>query len=231
MRMNNHYLLCHQNMQNMQCKAEIEKALPKLRWEQKEDNDPGGNELPREERRWHNLQTKTIDFREYRSTDLPFNKRIYPPQPLDNETEACLQNLKMKLNKCTEKYVKENAMSVNLTEEQRQGLSSLREKKKDHTIVIFETDKSKRFACDTIENYTRLGATHIANDEVVEEETVKQFEKEVNAHAEMWTRILSMGVKTGNHDRIRASMKSRNNPAAPLSVMRKDHKPADDEEI
>ena len=213
------------------CEAEIEKALAKLRWEQREDSDRGGNELPRAERKWHNLQTKTIDLREYRSTELPFNGRIYPPQPLDNETESCLQNLKVKLNECTKRYVKENTMSINLTEEQQGGLSSLKEKKKDRAIVIFETDKSKRFACDTVENYTRLGAAHIANDDVVGEGTIKQFEKEINAHAEMLTRIFSMGVKTGNHDRIRASMKSRNNPAAPLSILRKDHKPADDEEI
>ena len=94
----------------------------------------------------------------------------------------------MKLKECTEKYVKGNVKPSNLTEEQQQGLSSLKRKKKDHDIVIFETDKSKRFACDSIENYTRLGATHIANDEVVEEETRKQFEKEVNAHTEMWSR-------------------------------------------
>ena len=47
----------------------------------------------------------------------------------------------------------------------------------------------------------------------------------------MLIRIFSMRVKTGSHDRIRASMKSRKNPAAPLSILRKDHKPADDEEI
>ena len=61
------------------CEAEIEKALAKLRWEKKEDTDPGGDKPPREERKWRNLQTKTINMRELRSTDLPFNKRIYTP--------------------------------------------------------------------------------------------------------------------------------------------------------
>ena len=71
------------------------------------------------------------------------------------------------------------------------------EKKEKKEIVVFKTDKSKRFACDTLENYQRLGEAHISNDEVVTTADVKQFEKEINAHTEMWTRILDAGAKTG----------------------------------
>ena len=41
-------------------------------------------------------------------------------------------------------------------------------------------------------------------------------------------RLLQMGTEVNDHDRIRTSMKSRNNPPAPLAVLRKDHKPHDD---
>ena len=197
------------------CEAEIEKGLAKLRWEEKRKAvDEEGNELPMmEERKWHDVEKKTMDMRELRSTNLPFNNRIYAPKPLDHETETCLQNMKMKLNQCTERYVEETARkkkTVNLTPEQRQGLRSLKEKIDQKEIVIFETDKSKRFACDTMENYEMLGRTHVTEDEVVDDETRARFEKEVNAHAEMWTRIMSAGKNTRNHDRIRSSMKSQN---------------------
>ena len=216
------------------CEAEIEKAMAKLRWEEKKKEiDEEGNELPREEKRWHNKQTKTMDLREFRSTDLPFNNRICVPKPLDNETETCVQNLKMNLNNCTERYIEgqHRAKETNLTNEQKQGLQSLKEKKRDNTIVIFETDKSKRFACDSMENYKTLGETHVMEDEIVTEATKATFEKEINAHAEMWIRILNAGEKTMNHDRIRSSMKSRNNPPAPLYVLRKDHKRYNDEVV
>ena len=98
-------------------------------------------------------------------------------------------------------------------------------------MVIFETDKSKRFSCDSIENYRTLGATHTTQDEIVTMEDVKKYEKEINAHSEMWTRILKAGTNTGNYDRIKNSLKSRNNPPAPLSIMRKDHKPYNNEII
>ena len=217
------------------CEAEIEKALAKLRWERKRSEvDNEGNELPAEERNWHNIETKTIDMREFRATDLPFNNRIYAPKPLDNETETCLQNLKMKLNNSTKQYIEETQRrkrEVNLTQEQEEGLRSLKEKKDEKTIVIFETDKSKRFACDSMNNYKTLGETHAVHDEVVNDETKARFEKEVNAHAGMWTRILNAGTETSNHDRIRSNMKSRNNPPAPLSILRKDHKRYEDEVI
>ena len=208
------------------CQAEIEKSLAKTRWERKKDDDPRGNELPREEKGWHDQRSKTIDFRKFRSTDLPFNSRIIVPPPLDNETEIALQNLKRNLNQCTERYVKSagNHATTNLTPEQQKGLESLVEKKKKKEIVIFETDKSKRFACDTTDNYKLLGETHVSNDEVVTIAETKRFEKEINAHTEMWLRILNAGAKTGHYDRIKTSMKTKNNPPAPLSILRKDHK-------
>ena len=180
------------------------------------------------------MEKKTMDMRELQSTNLPFNNLIYAPKPLDHETETCLQNMKMKLNQCTERYVEETKRkkkAVNLTPEQRQGLRSLKEKKDQKEIVIFETGKSKRFACDTMENYEIQGRTHVTEDEVVDDETKARFEKEINGHAEMWTRIMSAGKNTRNHDRIRSSMKSRNNPPAPLSALRKDHKTYEDEVI
>ena len=211
------------------CEAEIEKSLAKLRWESKKDDDPRGNELPREEKGWHDQHSKTMDFRLFRSTDLPFNSRIIVPPPLDNTTEIALQCLKGKLLQCTKRYIKSaNNTTTNLTPEQQAGLESLVEKKKNKEVVIFETDKSKRFACDTIDNYKLLGDAHVRNDEVVTMADTKQFEIEINAHTEMWTRILNAGEKTGQYDRIKTSMKTKNNPPAPLSILRKDHKQCED---
>ena len=111
-------------------------------------------------------------------------------------------------------------MATNLTEEQQKGLRSLLEKKGNKEVVIFETDKSKRFACDTLENYKQLGEQHTRNDEIVTMEDVRTYEKEINGHSEMWTRLINAGAETGQYDRIKTSMKSKGNPPAPLSVPR-----------
>ena len=76
------------------------------------------------------------------------------PKSLDDDTEIAMQNLKQKLNQCTKRYIEENqnAETNNLTKEQSDGLKSLKRKRKDGEVVIYETDKSKRFSCDTQEN-------------------------------------------------------------------------------
>ena len=38
--------------------------------------------------------------------------------------------------------------------------------------------------------------THVVEDEIITMETKARFEKEINAHAEMWPRILNAGTKT-----------------------------------
>ena len=47
------------------------------------------------------------------------------------------------------------------------GLKALQEKKKSNKVIVFETDKSKRFTCDTATNYKMLGQMHIENNEVI----------------------------------------------------------------
>ena len=127
-----------------------------------------------------------MDFRQYRTTNLPFNNRIIVPKPLERDKETPIQNLRMKLNQCTEEYIEETRRrnkKINLTTEQKEGLISLKRKTKNKEIVIFETDKSKRFSCDTMENYKKLGETHTQNDEVVTMVEKDRFEKEINAHS------------------------------------------------
>ena len=41
---------------------------------------------------------KEMDFSLMKATDLPFNKRITVPEPMDNETEINMQHLKSKLS-------------------------------------------------------------------------------------------------------------------------------------
>ena len=50
---------------------------------------------------------------------------------------------------------------------------SLMRKKKEKEIIICETDKSKRFSCDTSENYKLLGETHTQGDEEIDRATTR----------------------------------------------------------
>ena len=224
----------YEKVEKEQTEAEIEKALAKVRWEDNRKRNNDSDEPPTEETPWKNRVEKTMNFQHLRSTHLPFNRRIVAPGPLDDQTEICLQSLKMKLNACTERYLKQQKTqkkASNMTKEEYMGLKSIKQKSKNNEILIFETDKSKRFSCDTAENYQTLGQTHTMNDEEVNRDTVELFEKNITAHAVVWTRFLDAGNKTNTQDKILSNMRSQHNPPAPLSILRKDHKQYDSEEI
>ena len=119
------------------CEAEIEKAMTKIRWarmEENKDKDVSGNrlgavprnlvELSHEEtgrgnigngegertvkRETFDIDERKFDFRYARSTELPFNIRTNVPGPLENRGEEIrLQNLKMKLTEITNRYAEE----------------------------------------------------------------------------------------------------------------------------
>ena len=130
------------------CEAEVEKGLGKLRWAiaEEEQRQQG---IVRQERTVLDTVTSTFDFRQMRGTDLPFNKRITLPKPLGVDTEARLHTLKAKLKEETNVYIcdNKNVPTSNLTRRQKEGLNSISEKVKAKEIVIFETDKSGRFFC------------------------------------------------------------------------------------
>ena len=43
----------------------------------------------------HDCQDSSFNFFYMKATDLPFNRRVYLPGPLDTETEISIQNLKV----------------------------------------------------------------------------------------------------------------------------------------
>ena len=54
-------------------------------------------------------------------------------------------------------------MYSNLTTRERKGLKRLRQRE----AVVFQTDKSGRFAADTKENHSRASKPHIDNDKTI----------------------------------------------------------------
>ena len=132
----------------MDTEAEIEKSLSKIRWtriEEKREEErkrSGAQAIQRKET--FNIEEKKFDFREARSTELPFNSRTHIPGPLQREEEIRLQNLRLDLTKIVEEYVEtEDVALSNLSDEQRKGLAELKKRGKNNEIVVFQTDKSK----------------------------------------------------------------------------------------
>ena len=105
------------------CKAQVEKGLARLRWTvKKEERNKQQHEQEQEQKQerqqrqpqWQqqqdkeeifNPETGTLDLRWLKPTDLPFNKRVSLPEPLNNEREVAIQHLRDRLLRVTEEYV------------------------------------------------------------------------------------------------------------------------------
>ena len=239
------------------CEIEIEKGLTKLRWtESREENNSkksrtkSGREMDQDqddrddeptesqERVWaYNIDDNTMDMRNLRPTDLPFNRNVFLPKPLEADKETEMMELKRKLIDTTKEYIDQNKKKKiptypNLTTKEKEGLERLNQREE---VVVFETDKSGRFAADSKENYSRASEPHIVNDTTITEEEHVKCQKEINAHAIMWTRILKAGEKAGNTAESRVkrniTVAAGSHGLAPLYTLRKDHKVYEDKEI
>ena len=110
--------------------AEIEKCLTKIRWARHEEEREKALQRDgvqrQEKKETFNVETKTFDFREARSTELPFNCRVQMPKQVKQEEEVRLQNLKQDLIAIVETFAdsKETETS-NLTVEEKRGLKRL----------------------------------------------------------------------------------------------------------
>ena len=216
------------------CECEIEKALAKYRWDQMrsqtsegeeaeedENEEEGGDE---EERIWP-VEGKKVDLRHMRATDMPYNKRVYLPEQLKREKEVKLQNLKEDLVAETRKYVTNEKYVNNLTKSENSGLKSIKNK---NEYVIFQTDKSGRFAVDSKENYKEECAKHVTNDRVIDEKEHLRAQTLINAHSTIWANITKAGEAFKSSDRVKNNLLVENSDLAPIYALRKDHKICED---
>ena len=213
--------------------AEIEKSLSKIRWtrieeEREEERKRSGAQVVQRKETF-NIDEKKFDFREARSTELPFNSRTHIPGPLQREEEIRLQNLRLELTKIVEEYVEtEDVALSDLSDEQRKGLAELKKRGKNNEIVVFQTDKSGKLAVDTPENYKETAIPHIERDEIVTEVEYNATEKLINAHSVFRLQMLQVAKDSGDAKRYKTSMKKENSQCASLYTFRKDHKPCED---
>ena len=138
-----------------QIMTEVEKSFTKVRWDRKnreKDQEESDSRTERED--WYNIEKNVIDMRKMAATDLPFNSRTYLPQALDESNEIEMHVVKQRVKRVTEEYRSKKKKSLrNLTEAQFKGIRSLRERRRNGEIVVYQSDKSAKMTVDTPDNY------------------------------------------------------------------------------
>ena len=101
----------------------------------------------------------SIDFRNLKATDMKHNKRIIMPELDDDEDEIRRSNVKHELKEIFMRYREKNCDKVgnilenNLSGKQVKAIKDLKTKMKQEGLVCYKTDKTGKFAIDTVENY------------------------------------------------------------------------------
>ena len=215
------------------CEAEIEKGMAKLRWNRRKEEDG-------EQTRQHafDIDTKTMNYRHLRPTEMKYNKRVYLPKQMSEEEEVKALNLKNMLMQEIEEYSKNNKNKMrmsNLKRKERDGLKSLKKRCKNG-LVVSQTDKSGKFSADSKDNYIKSMEEHVLKDEDITEEVHTKAQKEANAHSIFWSRMLCISSETGkgeaqrhiNQQRAKNNLLVEGSELPPVYGLRKDHKKTND---
>ena len=81
----------------------------------------------------------------------------------------------------------------NLSKNELQGLNSLRKKVSNGSLVVATTDKSKRFALLTRDQYLASGKAHTEKDIEISQSQVKRIQNCVNDHSKWLAEITNCG--------------------------------------
>ena len=103
-----------------------------------------------------------------------------------------------KKEKCSE----QGEQASNLTEEQQQGLKSLKLRIKNKEIVVLKTDKSGKLCVATTEEYIKMGYKHTKKDKIIYRREIQEIEKNINGHTFAWTKMWDTGGEHGQQGRV-----------------------------
>ena len=150
----------------------------------------------------------TLRLSSMKVTALPFNKEVRLPEVMESREEVNLAAYKTEVLELVRKYTEENCSSegkqaINISEEESQGIQSLKRRCKGEDLVIMETDKSKRLSPMTKENYVAVTEPHIVDDRVVSENELKNIENILNAHTCQISRSFNLCYEQGDFRRIK----------------------------
>ena len=87
-----------------------------------------------------------------------------------------------------------------MTRDEKEGIESIRKRKKSGELVILPTDKSGRLSVMTLETYLKAGLIHTAKDEEISQSELKTNQSEINGHVSMILKIYQLAGQWGQEE-------------------------------
>ena len=177
----------------------------------------------------YDFNSKSASFSNMRVTSMKTCRRVKITEPLPEQEEAQIQavisavenaiNLEASRNKSM------RVKTSTLTKSEALGLKSLKKRTKLGQAAIVATDKSGKLSVIDKINYDRLVAEHTSKDEIIDQDEVVRLETVLSATSSSLARVLKIGNKWNQQDRVQSAAKSTLSSVPPLAILLKDHKP------
>ena len=179
----------------------------------------------------------TLDLRNTVAASWKNNKRVRFVDEIDENEVARKLFVKDELLKVANMYI-ENHCSKNgtvnennLSENQEKSIKMLKSRVVAEELTIYETDKTKKFVIDTLENVEKKMEKHLKPDKIVDHKEVKKLENKLNSHTSHWIEFMQMGEGIGHKRRTKSNLISEENPIPIIRGTAKDHKSCDDVKV
>ena len=182
-----------------------------------------------------NMQSNSLDLGNLQATAYKHNKQIFLPQDSESsDVESAHQTRRVELMRVFNSTLKGSSskpnsksnfdVDSNLTKDEAMGLKSLRKRIKNGSLVIADTDKSKRFACLSRDQYIASGMKHASKDIEISPSKVKRIQSTVNDHTWWFKSMSNCGSNWGHEDRMARNILDKGEQACPMVLLIKDHK-------
>ena len=129
-----------------------------------------------------NSDEETLDFGRMRATDAKGNTRVILPKPGSVMFEMELEVKRIEWTKVFDDYLaemtdKDGNQESNLSEDEEEGLVSLKKRVAAGELVVCAMGKSGRFALMTMEDYKFSGSKHTMADREVDLDYVRKNQR------------------------------------------------------
>ena len=111
-----------------------------------------------------------------------------------------------------------------MSRDELDGIASLKKRVKDGSLIVATTDKSKKFALLTREQYIKSGEIHTQKDIEISHSQVKRIQNTVNDHTWWLSEITNCGQNIDHHKRMNINLSDNGEQVCSMNLLLKDHK-------
>ena len=195
----------------------------------------------------YNLKEKTLDLGNLKATNYKYNKEVYLPKAETPELETLHEyrrtefkrifnravagsDVKSKCKVANDRGLSNSTKTKvvnpesNLSKSELKGLASLKKKVREGSLVVGKTDKSKRFAILSRQQYLDSGRQHTQKDIEIDPDKVKRLQNYVNDHVYWLKESTNIGLNWQHSDRMTKNLIDKGEQVCQMQLLLKDHK-------